>query len=475
MSMRPCASLLGLAVILGLLLPFAKAEPPPARETGKDEAGWKGLFDKKSLDGWKSADFYSPGKVQVKDEMIVMEKGKKLTGVTYARDNFPKMDYEVTFEGKKIAGDDFFCTTTFRVGDAFCSLVVGGWGGSVVGLSSIDGADASENETRKDREFKDDQWYRIRIRVSKNRIESWIDKEKVVDLDTTDRKISIRAECIFCKPFGICTYDTTGAVRDIRVRTLTEADKKAIAETKPETEERLPRLFIVGDSTVKNGTKGQMGWGDPVVKLFDPAKIKVENRAIGGRSSRTFQTEGRWDRILAAAQKGDFVLIQMGHNDGGPLDDASRARGTIRGIGDEMKEIDNPLTGKKEVVHTYGWYLRKYVADARAKEMTPILLAPIPHCPKQPVEKGNVEKNGYVTWSEEVAKAEKVPFVNLNRLVMAHYVGMAPADVKMKYFTPADDTHTSPDGAELNAAAVVEGLRALKDCPLKDYLLPEKK
>jgi len=239
--------------------------------------------------------------------------------------------------------------------------------------------------------------------------------------------------------------------------------------------DRLPTLFIVGDSTVKNNTKGQQGWGDPLAAFFDPTKIKVENHAIGGRSSRTFQTEGRWDRILAAARPRDFVLVQMGHNDGGPLDESRRARGTLRGTGEDTKEIDNPITGKKEVVHTYGWYLRKYVAEARAKGMTPIILSPVPHCPRRPVEKGAVEKNGYVDWAEEVAKAEKVPFVNLNRLVLNHYAGMPPADIKAGYFTPADDTHTSPAGAERNAACVVEGLRALKDCPLKDYLQPQKK
>jgi lysophospholipase L1-like esterase len=240
-------------------------------------------------------------------------------------------------------------------------------------------------------------------------------------------------------------------------------------------QERPPTLFVVGDSTVKNGTRGQQGWGDPLIGLFDKDRIKVENHAIGGRSSRTFQTEGRWDRILAAARPGDFVLIQMGHNDGGPLDDASRARGTIRGIGEETREIDNPITKKKEVVHTYGWYLRKYIADARARGMTPIILSPIPHCPQRAVEKGDVEKNGYVGWSEEVARAEKVSFVNLNQLVLARYAGMPPADIKAKYFTTADNTHTSPAGAELNAAAVAEGLRGLKESALKDYLLPEKK
>src|SRR5436305_4019131 len=150
---------------------------------------------------------------------------------------------------------------------------------------------------------------------------------------------------------------------------------------------RLPTLFIVGDSTVKTGTKGQRGWGDPVAAFFDKTRIKVENHAIGGRSSRTFQTEGRWDKILAAARPGDFVLIQLGHNDGGPLDDAARARGTLRGTGDETKEIDNPITRKKEVVHTYGRYMRKYVADARSKGMTPVILSPVPHCPRAPVQK----------------------------------------------------------------------------------------
>ncbi|OWK43336.1 rhamnogalacturonan acetylesterase [Fimbriiglobus ruber] len=239
---------------------------------------------------------------------------------------------------------------------------------------------------------------------------------------------------------------------------------------------KVPTLLIVGDSTVKNGTKGQRGWGDPVIALFDKTRIKIENHAIGGRSSRTFITEGRWDKILAAGKPGDFVLIQMGHNDGGPLDDAARARGSIRGTGEETKEIDNPITKKKEVVHTYGWYLRKYVADARAKGMTPILVSPIPHCPREQVQKGAVERSNYVVWSEEVAKAEKVPFLHLNRLVMSRYAEMTPADVKAKYFTPGtDNTHTNPAGAELNAKCVAEGVRELKDCILKDYLLSEKK
>src|SRR5581483_8415328 len=154
------------------------------------------------------------------------------------------------------------------------------------------------------------------------------------------------------------------------------------------------------------------------------------------------------------------------------LDDSARARGSLRGTGDETKEIDNPVTKKKEVVHTYGWYLRKYVADARAKGLTPVFLSPGPHCPRAQVRKGEAEKSNHLAWAEEVAKAEKVPFVHLNKLVRARYAELTPAEVKAKYFTPADNTHTSPAGAELNAACVAEGIRGLADCPLKDYLLP---
>jgi rhamnogalacturonan acetylesterase len=234
-------------------------------------------------------------------------------------------------------------------------------------------------------------------------------------------------------------------------------------------------MFIVCDSTVRNSTKGQEGWGDRIAVHFDKTKIKVENHAIGGRSSRTFITEGRWDKILTAAMPGDFVLIQMGHNDGGPLDDMARARGSIRGTGEETKEIDNPITKKKEIVHTYGWYLRKYISEAREKEMIPILVSPIPHCPQKQVEKGEVEKSNYVNWSEEVAIAAKADFIHLNKLVMTKYADMTPMDIKTKYFCEADNTHTSSAGAELNAECVAAGVRGLKDCKLRDYLLPEKK
>ena len=204
----------------------AKA-PATFSKVFKDQLAWQPLFDGKSLTGWKATNFGGEGEVSVKDGVILMEQGNDMTGVTYDRENFPKMDYEVVLEGKKLKGNDFFCTTTFPVGDDHCSLVVGGWRGTVVGLSSIDDLDASENNTNSLMNFKHDQWYRVRIRVTRERIEAWIDAEKVVDLATRGKKITIRGECDACKPFGIGTWRTTGAVRDIRVRQLTEGEKAA--------------------------------------------------------------------------------------------------------------------------------------------------------------------------------------------------------------------------------------------------------
>ena len=249
-------------------------------------------------------------------------------------------------------------------------------------------------------------------------------------------------------------------------------DKTSLSGFMAHTNRSYPILYVVGDSTVHNPSRGEQGWGDVVGKYFDPAKIRVENHALGGRSSRTFRTQGWWDKVLAACQPGDFVLIQMGHNDGGPLDDTNRARGSIRGLGDDTKDIYNPLMHKQETVHTYGWYMRQYVEEARAHGMTPIICSPIPHCPKTEVHDGDVENSDYVRFSKAVAENEKALFVDLNRITMSHYAGMEPKEIKEKYFTSADNTHTSPAGAALNAQSVIEGIRNLTNCPLAGYLLP---
>ncbi len=180
------------------------------------QEGLKTLFDGESLDGWEITNFGTQGPVQVSGGNIVLGMGDGCTGITWDGD-FPKMDYEVSLEAKKISGNDFFCGMTFPVDSSFCSFIVGGWGGPVMGLSSIDGLDASENETRSMKKFEHDTWYRIRLRVTPGKIEAWIDNEQVVDFATEGRRLSIRPEVSLSKPFGICSWMTTAALRNIQV------------------------------------------------------------------------------------------------------------------------------------------------------------------------------------------------------------------------------------------------------------------
>ena len=178
------------------------------------------LFDGKTLTGWATTDFGGHGDVRVENGQILIGMGAALSGVHWTNP-VPKIDYEVTLEAMKVEGSDFFCGLTFPVRDAFCSLIVGGWGGGVVGLSSIDGNDASENETTHVMSFDQKRWYRIRLRVTEKKIEAWIDVEKVVDIEITGRQISLRAgEIELSAPFGIATWQTTGALRNLKLRRL---------------------------------------------------------------------------------------------------------------------------------------------------------------------------------------------------------------------------------------------------------------
>lgn len=232
-----------------------------------------------------------------------------------------------------------------------------------------------------------------------------------------------------------------------------------------------PTLYIIGDSTVKNGSGAGSdllwGWGSFISTHFDTTKIAIENHAIGGRSSRTFLTEGRWDKILATLKKGDYVMIQFGHNDGGALDDKDRARGTIQGTGTDSTEIYNPIRKVQEVVHTYGWYMSKYVNEAKAKGATVIICSPIPRGDFD--ENGKMKKDKYAAWGKEVAGKTGAYFIPLNDLVIAEYEKQGPAKVK-EYF-PKDHTHTEKKGAELNAQLVAGGVKQLSpSCKLKNYL-----
>jgi hypothetical protein len=188
-----------------------------------DEPQWQPLFDGKTLNGWNVAEFGGDGKVEVNDGQITLDMGQSLTGITWAKEEgLPKSNYEIELEAMRVDGSDFFCGLTFPVKDSHCSFICGGWGGAVVGLSSIDGADASENETTKYETFKKGQWYKIRVRVTDDNISCWIDDKPLVDLATKDRKITTRVEVNLSKPLGISAWQTTAALRNIRLRKLAD-------------------------------------------------------------------------------------------------------------------------------------------------------------------------------------------------------------------------------------------------------------
>jgi lysophospholipase L1-like esterase len=252
-------------------------------------------------------------------------------------------------------------------------------------------------------------------------------------------------------------------------RPVPEANQTA-PETTPVRTEKRPILFIVGDSTVHNTAPGLVGWGDVIDRHFDPSKIKVENHARPGRSTRTFISQGWWAQILAVARPGDFVIIQMGHNDSSPVNDSQRARGSLPGISHDSTNLVNGLTHRTETVHTYGDYLRQYVAQARARGMTPLLCTPVPRLPQPGRESDTVR---HATWMREMAAADSVELIDLNRRVQVRWEGKTTAELKSAFFATNDTTHFNRAGAEVNATCVVEGLRTLTNCPLASCLLPE--
>jgi rhamnogalacturonan acetylesterase len=243
----------------------------------------------------------------------------------------------------------------------------------------------------------------------------------------------------------------------------------------------LPTIFVVGDSTARN--KADLGWGDHFAHYFDTAKVNVANRAIAGRSARSYMNEGSWDKVLAEMKPGDYVLLQWGHNDGGgPLTPDFKARGEGKGIGEESVDIPipmpyktGPLAGKTtETVHTYGWYNRKYIADARAKGATPILLTVTVRdiWTLGPDGKLHIERDmGYRDYDMQIAAAEKVSLVDMATVAADKFEMLGPDTTRQ--LLPIDHTHTSAVGAEMNAASVVTALRNANS-PLLQYLAPAK-
>ncbi|MCU0783110.1 MAG: DUF1080 domain-containing protein [Verrucomicrobia bacterium] len=202
------------------ILAQAAAQPPAPVGSGD----WQPLFDGESLHGWRVTKFDGGGKVEVRQGLIALGAGDPFTGVNYTNDA-PKVNYEIALEAMRVGGSDFFCGLTFPVRDAFCSLIIGGWGGSVVGLSNVDSMDASENETTQFIDFATGRWYHVRLRVTEQKIEAWIEQKKVVNLTSTGRKISQRfGDIELSKPLGIASWMTSAAVREIKIRHVTTPD-----------------------------------------------------------------------------------------------------------------------------------------------------------------------------------------------------------------------------------------------------------
>lgn len=228
-----------------------------------------------------------------------------------------------------------------------------------------------------------------------------------------------------------------------------------------------PVLFLVGNSTMRNGTKGdgsngQWGWGFYASKYFNANKISVENQALGGMSTRTFYNK-LWPMVRTALKPGDWVIISIGHNDNGPYNEG-RARAVIPGVGNDSLNVTIKETGEKETVYTYGGYLRKYIAECRAKGANPILMSLTPR-DAYDEKTGKIVRKPQTEWAAYVAAEEGVPFVDLNEISGAKLDGFSKWKEKYHFF--GDHIHTSAWGAEMNARSAAEGIAASNNPDLK--------
>lgn len=234
-----------------------------------------------------------------------------------------------------------------------------------------------------------------------------------------------------------------------------------------------PMVYLIGDSTVKcgqgKGESGLWGWGDHLSPYFISEKTSIENYALGGTSSRTFQTKGNWEKVLSKLKKGDYLLIQFGHNDSSPVNDESRARGTLKGIGNDSIVIDNLLTKKTETVFTYGWYLEKIVIEAKSKGAKPIIVTPIP---RNIWENQKIKQNpeSYREWAIEIALSCNIPYIDLNKQMSIELEKYSESEVTGKFFFEHDHTHTTIEGAKLVASIVAYEISKLENCKLKKLL-----
>lgn len=231
--------------------------------------------------------------------------------------------------------------------------------------------------------------------------------------------------------------------------------------------QQKPTLYLIGDSTTHNSDKITWGWGSLIGQYLDLDKINLNNSAMAGRSTRTFIKENRWHKVDSALKPGDYVMMAFGHNEGSKPDTGKAGyRGVLKGTGEETVEL-TWKDGTKEVVHTYGWYIRKFVRDTKAKGATPIVLSMIP---RNDWADGKVKRadNDYGKWAKEVAQQEGAYFVDLNKITADKYDAWGPE--KVKPFFPQEHTHTSKEGADVNAQSVIEGVKMQKDISLNQYI-----
>jgi hypothetical protein len=212
------ASLIVLSATLVALVTLSAASPQQAKPAS--DAGWQPLFDGKTLASWQPTKFSAEGPVTVEDGRILLATGRNMTGITWSGAALPTTNYELALQAMRVEGSDFFAGVTFPVDDSFCSLILGGWGGTVVGLSNINGMDASENDTSQSIEFQNGRWYSARVRVTPAKIEVWLDEKPIITQDLKGNKIDIRLEMELSKPLGVATWKTKSALRDIRLRRL---------------------------------------------------------------------------------------------------------------------------------------------------------------------------------------------------------------------------------------------------------------
>ncbi len=208
-----------------------KAKPESTETAEKpDKDGWRAMLPKKGMGKWKVTDFGGQGDVTWDGKRLRLATGNLMTGVHRADAFLPTENYEIRLRAQRVKGNDFFCCLTFPIGKQFASFVAGGWGGTVTGISSVNGSDASENETSSYTDFENGKWYNIRLVVTKEKVQVWIDDEQCVDLSRKYADFDTRIEVYIQQPVGVCTFMTEAAIEDFKWRPFPYKPEKNAAK-----------------------------------------------------------------------------------------------------------------------------------------------------------------------------------------------------------------------------------------------------